>query len=314
MKVAITGANGFVGQAVYRRMQADGHVPLAIVRAPSGISGEVVSGDLAQARFVPGQLDGIDAVIHLAARTHVMDETAPDALGAYRAANVEGTRAILDAAIAAGAKRFVFMSSVKAMGERTQPGAPFTPETTPRPEDAYGVSKLEAETLVRERCEAAGVEWTILRPPLVHGPGVKANFARLVALVARQLPLPLGSLRNRRSIVHVDNLAAAAVQACQAPGAANRLLLIADATLSTPELIRAIATAAGVRARLVQIPPMLLNLAGRLTGKQAMVERLCGSLELDVAASWEALGSTPDLPPDAAIRQTVLALHAPNAL
>ena len=240
----------------------------------------------------------------------MMDEKGRDTFAAYRRSNVDGTGAMLDAAIAAGVRRFVFMSSVKAMGERTAGGQPFDTHTAPRPEDSYGRSKLEAEELVRARCSAAGIEWTIIRPPVVYGPGVKGNLDRLIALVARRIPLPLGSIANCRSMVHVDNLAAAAVRACTAPGAADRVLLIADTTVSTPDLLRAVAAALGVKARLVPVPGWLIATAAWLTGRRAASDRLLGSLELDTRDSFAALDWRPTASLDEGLRSMIVARDA----
>lgn len=305
MKIAVTGANGFVGQAVLANLAARGIEAIPVVRRSSGIVGERVVGDLAGGGVSVDAIRGAKAVIHLAARTHVMDDPAIDAWPEYRKTNVEGTARLLDAAVAAGVERFVFMSSVKAVGEWSEPGLPLAPATMPRPEDAYGRSKLEAEALVKERCEAAGLDWAILRPPLVHGPGAKGNLNRLARLVARGIPLPLASIRNARSIVSVTNLADAAVTACLADGARGRILHIADLTLSTPELVRAIARSEGAKVRLVPVPAWLLQAAGRLAGRSAEISRLTGSLELDTASSERAMGWAPPIGGEAALGQTL---------
>lgn len=305
MKIAVTGANGFVGKAVLANLEDRGIAAIPLVRRPSGIAGECVVGDLADGAISGDDISGAKAVIHLAARTHVMDDAATDPWAEYRRTNVEGTARLLDAAVAAGVERFVFMSSVKAVGEWSLPGEPLAPGTSPRPEDAYGVSKLEAEALVRERCEVAGMDWVILRPPLVHGPGVKGNLNRLARLVARGIPLPLASIRNSRSIVSVANLADAAVAACMADGACGRILHIADLSLSTPELVRAIARSERVKARLLPVPAWLLQAAGRLAGRSDEVSRLTGSLELETAPSQREMGWTPPLGGEAALARTL---------
>lgn len=307
MKVAVSGATGFVGKAVLRRLSSQGDRPVPIVRVAAGLPDEVVTGDLGVARIDPAKLAGAECVIHLAARTHVINETATDAGAAYMLANVEGTRALVDAAIAAGVRRFVFMSSAKAMGESTAPGAPFNIRSPARPQDDYGRSKLAAEELVRARCGDAGIDWVIIRPPLVYGPGVKGNLDRLVSLMARRIPLPLGAIANRRSMVHVDTLAEATVRACVAPGAANRELLIADATVSTTDLLRAMADALGTKARLIPVPARLLAALARVAGRTAESGRLLGSLELDTRDSFAALGWTPTLSLGEGLRSMVSA-------
>ncbi|MCX8477988.1 MAG: NAD-dependent epimerase/dehydratase family protein [Sphingomonas sp.] len=304
MKVAITGATGFVGRHVMTRVVAEGYDPVPIVRSPAGLANEIVVGDLGSSRIAPEALRNAQCLIHLAARTHVMDEADPSA-DAYHRANVLGTRAVLDAAIEAGVRRIVFMSSIKAIGDDTRPGEQLSAESTPRPTDAYGRSKLEAENELRQRCSAAGIEWVIIRPPLVYGAGAKGNFERLIALIARHIPLPLASVRNRRSMIYVANLASATVRACDAPGAANRVLVIADTTLSMPDLLRIVGTALERPARLFPFPPALLRIAGRLSGKSAIVERLTNSLEVNSEDSFHALDWRPPITPGKALRETV---------
>lgn len=311
MKVAVTGANGFVGRAVLARLAELGHEARALVRRPAGLRGEVVMGTLDGSAIAPEALGGADVVVHLAARTHVLDDTAADPAAAYRRVNVDGTRALLDAALAARVQRFVYMSSVKAAGEMSLPGEPLTAKSEPRPEDDYGITKLEAEHLVRQRCEAAGIAWTIIRPPLVFGPGVGANFERMISAVGSGFPLPLGSVRNRRSIIYVENLADATVAACRAEGAANQVLMLADQTLPLPELLRAIASAQGRRVRLFPVSPAFLRLAGRLTGKSGEVQRLCGSLEIDPKPAMALLDWAPRISFEEAIYATVRA-RSPN--
>lgn len=293
MKIAVTGANGFVGREVLRQASEAGHTVVPLVRNACGLPGEIVTGYLHQSSLSASDLAGCEAVIHLAARTHVMNDTADDPMGEYRRTNVDGTKTILELAIAAGVSRFVFMSSIKAIGERSRPGAPLEPDAAPQPEDTYGKSKLEAERLVRKQCEAASISWVILRPPLVYGPGVKANFERLVDWIRRGVPLPFGSIENRRSLVDVQNLADATLLAATHPDAPGKAFMVADVTLSTPDLARKIGTAVKRPARLISVPTALLRLAGAIAGKREMIERLCGTLELDVTRTMTVLGWRP---------------------
>jgi nucleoside-diphosphate-sugar epimerase len=261
VKFAVTGANGFLGRAVVKAIAAQGSDALPLVRSASGMANECVIGDFSDSQPNADLLKGVDVVIHLAARTHVTRETASDPLGAYRRVNVQGTRHLLAAATQASVRRFVYMSSVKAVGERTQVGAPFTPLTIPEPEDAYGITKLEAEHEVMSTCERSAMAWTIIRPPLVYGPGVRANFARLITLVAQGVPLPLRGVNNRRSIVYVDNLASATVAAAETKAAGNELLMICDDTLSTADLISEIARQLTRPARLFTVPNTIFRAA-----------------------------------------------------
>ena len=292
LEVAVTGASGFVGGHVLARLEGLGHRPLAVVRRPLGLPREQVVGALENARSV--SIAPVDAMIHLAARTHVMKESASDPLAAYRAINVEGTRNALRMASSAGCRHFVFLSSVKAMGEETAPGRPFTEESVPAPEDAYGVSKLEAEDLVRSHCEASGMAWTIVRPPLVYGPGVKANFQALARLSRSGLPLPFGSTDNRRSLVYVGNLADFLVFALEREEARNRLFVIDDGEpMSTGGMLAAMAATQGSKPRLFAFPPRIARSAAASVGKAGIYRRLFGSLEVDSSAARSAGWSPP---------------------
>lgn len=293
MKFAITGATGFVGSEILRQARRSGHEAVPIVRQLAGLPGEVVAGDLSvapAAGALEDALGGCSAVVHLAARTHVTHETAPDVDDLYYRVNVAGTAALLDAAIASSIVRFVFMSSIKAVGEYSDPGSPLAPDTLPRPEDAYGRSKLAAEALVRERCDAAGIEWTIIRPPLVYGSRAKGNLDRLGGLVRRRVPLPFGAVGNARSMVSARNLAAGTIMALTSPTSVGRILHLADLTLSTGDLVREVGKSLGTEVTLVRVAPWLMNLAASALGRGEDARRLLGSLEVDSRESWKALG------------------------
>jgi len=293
MKIAVSGANGFVGREVLSDLAAKEHIAVPLVRSASGLAGEVITGDLSESALSGADLAGCEVIIHLAARTHIMNETAIDPFSEYRRINVQGTDRLLDAAIDAGIRRFVYMSSVKALGEKSWPGHPIGPDMPARPGDAYGHSKLEAEALIKNRCNAAGMEWVIVRPPLVYGPGVKANFERLITWVHRGVPLPFAKIENRRSFVDVGNLADATVLAATVDAAANKAFMVSDTTISTPQLIRAIGTAISRPPRLIPMWPPLLQLAAKMTGTRASIDRICGSLELDATRAVETLGWQP---------------------
>jgi nucleoside-diphosphate-sugar epimerase len=293
MIAAVSGATGFVGQAVLSELLEKGHSARPLVRVASGLPDEIVTGDLENARLDPAQLRGTDVVIHLASRVPTPGESDAEAEASFQAVNVQGTDHLLTAALNAGVRRFVFMSSVKAMAERSFANRPLDVDDILLPEDAYGRSKADAEALVRSRCEQAGAEWTIIRPPMVFGPGMRGNFGTLARLVESGIPLPLASIRNRRSIVYVVNLASAVVHCCEAPGAADKILLIADNHLSTPALIRAVASGLNKPPRMVPFPPRLLATAAQLARRPGLGDRLLGYLEINSDPSLDALGWRP---------------------
>ncbi|MFM0499348.1 UDP-glucose 4-epimerase family protein [Paraburkholderia caffeinilytica] len=298
-RVLITGANGFVGQAVSRALLQRGDSVIGLVRrAQTTVEG------VHEWRFDANDFEGIherwpvatrcDAVIHLAARVHMMRETTTaDPLAAYRATNVTGALRVAAAAHRAGARRFVFVSSIKAVGESSA-GRPLTEADEPAPTDPYGISKLEAERALTQYGHESGLEIVIVRPPLVYGPGVRANFLQLMSAIAKGVPLPLGSIAARRSLVFVDNLVDALVHCTTDPRAAGETFHVTDGRdLSVSELARALATQLHVPARLIPVPVGLLSLAGRLTGRSAQVDRLIGELRLDSSHIRERLGWYP---------------------
>ncbi|MGH8616132.1 MAG: NAD-dependent epimerase/dehydratase family protein [Burkholderiales bacterium] len=294
--VAVTGATGFVGSALCSAL-AGAHRVRRLLRAPASPRDgceDIVVGDLADAAL-DAACQGAEAVIHLAARTHVMREHAADAEAAYRRINVEGTRRLAEAAVRAGVRRCVFLSSIKVNGEATH-GAPYTEASIPAPEDAYGRSKLEAEQTLAAVANTA-MDTVVLRPPLLYGPGVKGNLLTLLRALARGLPLPLAAIDNRRSMLGLDNLVCALMLAMTHPAAAGRTFLVADGEdLSSPQLARLIAAGLGTPARLLPVPAPLLMLAGTLTGKRAAVARLTGSLQIDAGAIRSALSWRPPVP------------------
>jgi nucleoside-diphosphate-sugar epimerase len=239
-------------------------------------------------------LAGIDVVVHLAARVHVMRDTAADPEAEFRKANVDATLRLARQAAKAAVKRIVFLSSIKANGESTLPGQPFRESDVPNPQDAYGRSKWQAEEGLRQITGETGLEVVIIRSPLVYGPGVKANFASLMRLVARAWPLPLGGIHNRRSLVGLGNLVDFIATCVAHPRAANETFLVSDGhDLSTTELVRAMAHAARVPARLLPVPAGLLILAGACAGQSAAMQRLCDNLQLDIAKAKTRLGWVP---------------------
>jgi nucleoside-diphosphate-sugar epimerase len=282
--VLVTGASGFVGRALCQHLEAHGiHVRRALRRAPAGHIGDhVVVGEIGPHTDWREALVGVDVVAHLAARVHVMQDSAPDPAAEYRKVNVEGTRALAMTAGRAGVRRFLLLSSVKVNGEATP--YPYTEDHAPKPDDLYAISKLEAEQVLQEVAAKAGMEWTIVRPPLVYGPGVGANFLRLVQAVARRRPLPIAAVANLRSVVYVGNLVDAIRICLEHPDAANQTFLVRDGEdVSTPDLARRVARALGVSPILLPVPVRVLHLLGRLLGREATVRRLAGSLQVDDA-------------------------------
>jgi len=304
MRVLVTGATGFVGRTLVPLLLARGHAVRAAVRRPdAAVPGAetVAVGDIGPDTGWAEALDGVDAVVHLAARVHVMQDTAADPLAAFRAVNTAGTRRLAEAAAARGVRRFVYLSSIKAVTDESRP-EPIADSTPPDPHSPYGVSKREAELAL---AGIAGLEPVILRPPLVYGPGVAGNLRTLLRLCARRVPLPLASVRNRRSLIHVDNLADAIALCLVHPAAPGRAFVLSDgAALSTADLIRAFSAGLGVAPRLFPCPPALLKLGATLTGRMAAYDRVAGSLELDDRGIRETLGWLPPCPPASGLRAT----------
>jgi nucleoside-diphosphate-sugar epimerase len=296
MNILVTGASGFVGRTLLPLLQSAGNRVRGAVRRehlfPGGVESCVV-GDVGPATDWHEALTGMDAVVHLAARVHVMHDAESDPIAAFRAVNVAGTEHLARSAATAGVRRFIYLSSVKVNGEATTE-QPFREMDAPAPEDAYGVSKWEAELALHRVALETGLEVAIIRPPLVYGPGVGANFLRLVRALDRGLPMPLGSLSNRRSLIYVGNLVDAIIACLENPAAAGKTYLVSDGEdLSTPELVRGIASALDRPARLIPVPPALLRLGGRLLGKGKEVDRLLGSLTVDSGAICSDLGWAP---------------------
>lgn len=295
--IGVTGASGFVGGVLLESLAREGYQVVALTRQPKDLQRATVRavGDLGNAEGLAEALEGVDVLIHLAARAHVMGEHRSDAVALYRAVNVDGTVRLAEAAVRAGVKRVVFVSSIKVNGEQTT-ARPFTAGDEPAPEDAYGLSKREAEAALWRIAGETGLEVTIIRPPLVYGPLVKGNLRRLISFVQRGLPLPFGAVRNRRSLVSVYNLCDLLVRCVEHPAAAGQTFLASDGEdLSTPGLIREIAIAFSRPARLWPVPVPVLKLAGRITGRLDDIDRLCGSLQVDIAKTCGLLDWHPPL-------------------
>jgi nucleoside-diphosphate-sugar epimerase len=291
--ILLTGANGFVGRALCAHWAHEGPTLRPVLRQPDPARPDAVTMDISPHSDWTPHLVGVDCVVHLAARVHMLGDTAHDPLAAYRSANVAATLQLARQAQAAGVRRFVFLSSIKVSGEATH-GRPFCARDAPDPQDPYGISKWEAEQGLTQIALETGLEVVIIRPPLVYGPGVKANFLQLMRLVARGWPLPLGSVHNRRSMVYVGNLVDLIVRCCHHPEAPGQTLLVSDGVdVSSAELVAALAQAMGRRSPLFSCPPALLQAGARVLGKRALAERLLGSLQVDMTATQQRLDWQP---------------------
>lgn len=304
MKILITGATGFFGQEIVKATTAAGHDVSALLRAKSKDLSEIVQqftvGDFIG--IADGTIDvsvlleamqGIDVIIHTAARAHVMHETHSDPAAIYQLMNVTLTKRLAEMAAAAGVKRFVFISTIKVNGE-TAFDKPFTENDMPAPVDDYGRSKLQAEQALLAIGQQTGMETVILRPPLVYGPSVKGNFASLIKIIKNGIPLPFGNIQNQRAMIALDNLVSAALLASTHPDAANQTYLVADnEVVSTTELLQNIAAAQGKKAWLLPVPVSWMKFVAKTLGKQAVADRLFGSLVIDTSKIRQQLGWQP---------------------
>jgi nucleoside-diphosphate-sugar epimerase len=307
-RLLITGANGFVGRALCAEAARRNFVVHGATRSDCALPCADVSwvvGSMDGAADWGTGLAGVNLAVHLAARVHVMGDTAANPLDEFRRINVQGTLNLARQAVKAGVRRFVFISSVKVNGESTSPGHPFSADDTLVPLDAYGISKMEAEQGLREIAVETGMEVVIIRPPLVYGPGVKANFAAMMRWLRLGVPLPLGAIHNKRSLVALDNLVGLIVNCLTHPAAANQTFLVSDdEDVSTTELLRRMGQAMNHPARLIPVPALLVKAAATLVGKQDMAQRLCGSLQVDIQKTRQLLGWRPPLTLDQGLKKT----------
>jgi len=310
MRVLVTGATGFVGRALVERLaqEASYDVRVGVRRMvadlPPGVE-TAVTGELGPTTDWRAALRGCDVVVQAAARVHMMRDDDPDPLAAFRRVNTAGTVTLARQAAAAGVRRFVFISSIKVNGEATPLGCPFTADDPPAPADPYGISKLEAEQGLRRVASETGMEVVVVRPPLVYGRGVKANFLSMMRWLNRGVPLPLGAIRNKRSLVALDNLVDLLRICIRHPAAANEVFLVSDGEdLSTPELLRRLAAALGKPARLLPVPPAALTTCAAIVGRSAVAQRLFGSLQVDIGKTQAQLSWTPPVSVDEALART----------
>jgi nucleoside-diphosphate-sugar epimerase len=308
--VLLTGASGFVGKAVLENAQYRGKNIRPVYRSIESATRQnnlaIISGLDALTDWSHA-LQGVDVVIHTAARAHIMREEVLDPLVEYRRVNVEGTMNLARQAAAAGVRRFVFISSIKVNGESSGPCCPFTADDSPKPEDAYGLSKAEAEAELKCLAQDTGLEVTIIRPPLIYGLGVKGNFASLINFVRRGLPMPLGGVTfNRRSLVGLDNLVDLILVCTDHPKAANQTFLVSDGEdLSTTELLLRIGKAIKRPARLLYVPEGAISFIAGLIGKKTVSQRLLGSLQVDITKTCELLNWKPLFTVDEGLRRAI---------
>jgi nucleoside-diphosphate-sugar epimerase len=306
----VTGGSGFVGQALINRLALlSEYSVIAPVRDmsmsfPLGVR-SIPFTSLDAAFDLSNVLKDVDCVVHAAARVHVMNDVSADPLAAFRKVNVEATLKLARQAAASGVKRFIFISSIKVNGEGTESGIAFNADDTPAPIDAYGISKLEAEQGLKVLAADTGMEVVIIRPVLVYGPGVKANFLSMMRWLYRGVPLPFGAVHNHRSLVAIDNLVDLIVTCSHHPAAANQVFLVSDGEdVSTTQLLRKLAGALGKSAILLPIPARLMSNAAALLGQRALSDRILGSLQVDISKNRQLLGWTPPVTLDKALSLT----------
>lgn len=307
MNILLTGSTGFLGNrlAVCLDHHCGFELTCAVRRTCSACcSKTVVTNGLGSTTDWSAALVNQQVVIHVAARAHIMKDEVPDPLAEYRKVNVEGSLNLAQQAVEAGVKRFIYISSIKVNGEQTSEGSSFKADDVPAPEDAYGISKMEAEQGLQRLSAETGLEVVIIRPPLVYGPGVKGNFASMIKVVDKGMPLPLGSVHNKRSLVALDNLVDLIITCVDHPAAFNQVFLVADGEdLSTSDLLRRISAALGKPSRLMPVPVALLQFAATLLGRKAMAQRLLGSLQVDISKTRDVLGWKPPVSVDEGLRR-----------
>lgn len=309
-RVLVTGANGFIGSQLCRTLMERGYEMRAALRQPY-LSGDfsvqdiIVVGNIGPATRWKEALYDVNCIIHLAARVHVMAETTVDPLEEFRRVNVDGTMNLARQAAATGVKRFICLSSIKVNGETSQTGRPFKADDSPSPSDSYGVSKFETERALLELAAATGMEVVIIRPPLVYGFGVKANFHKMMQWLVKGVPLPFGAIHNKRSLVALENLVDLIATCIDHPAAANQVFLAGDGEdLSTTELLQRLGRALDTPIRLIPVPQIMLESCLKILAKGDLARRLCGSLQVDISKAQTLLSWIPPIGVDEGFKRT----------
>lgn len=294
MTVLLTGASGFVGEALARRLLEQGRKTRALGRTRPKVAVEFFEGSIGDRQLSSQALQHVDCVVHLAARAHQLRDNSADPLESFRAANCKLSEELAAQAVEAGIRRFVFISSIGVNGAVTRDGCPFSEESKPEPHSAYARSKFEAEQALQALAESSAMELVIIRPPLIYGPSAPGNFASLMSWVAKGIPLPLGAINNRRSLIGIDNLVDLIICCIDHPAAANQVFLAGDGEdISTSDLFRGVAAAMGRPARLIPVPTGLLRLSANALGKKAVAQSLLDSLQVDISKARDLLDWTP---------------------
>ena len=310
MNILVTGASGFVGKVLCETLLENAYEVTGVYRAQSNIVPNVkpcVISDISATTDWKESLSNVDVIVHLAARVHVMNDSAEDPLAEFRKLNVDATLNLANQAKVAGVKRFIYISSVKVNGELTAANQPFVEADVANPQDAYAISKYEAELALTNLCQHSPMQLVIIRPPLIYGAGVKANFASMMRVVKKGFPLPFGKINNRRSLIYVNNLTSLIARCVEHPAAANQLFLASDnCDLSTTDLLIQCAKALGVKSRLLPVPQTAIEFIATLLGKRHFAQRLCGNLQVDSAKARLLLAWQPPFTVEQGLKVTAI--------
>ncbi|MEP6755032.1 MAG: NAD-dependent epimerase/dehydratase family protein [Chthonomonadales bacterium] len=312
MRVLVTGASGYVGNRVCRVLIDSGHDVIASIRSQEdgdnirATVDKIEVGDIEPETDWTEALKNVDGVIHLAARAHILKDIHPDPLAEFRRINCEGTQSLASAAVTAGVKRFVFVSSIGVNGDgqgMNYSGTGYSEKDEPAPKEPYALSKLEAEMALRHICTKSEMTYTIIRPPLVYGPGAPGNFRSLTGLLSKGIPVPLGAIHNRRSLIGLNNLADLLMICLDHHAAADETFTPADCCISTTELCSNISVGLSRKPWLMPIPIPLLKLLASLLGKGKTLEKLCGSLVVNPTHVLDKLGWNPKTPFEVGLKE-----------